>query len=46
MSARINRTLPDGRRVIFRPYKTVNGRRIWAWQVGKKAFMFVVKDER
>lgn len=34
----------DGYRLIFRPYITLrNGRRLYAWQVGLKAFPIWVK---
>jgi hypothetical protein len=31
-------------RVIYRPFITVKGRKIWARQYGLKAFRLVVKD--
>lgn len=33
---------PDGKRVIWRPYTTINGKRVWARQYGKRAFPILV----
>lgn len=36
--------IPAGYTVIFRPYITLrNGKKLWAWQVGKRAFPLIVK---
>ena len=36
----------EGYKLIFRPYITLrNGRRLYAWQKGKKAFAFWVACE-
>lgn len=35
-------SIPAGYTVICRPYITVKGKRIYAWQKGKKAFCFPV----
>ncbi len=32
--------------LIFRPFITVRGKRIYAWQRGKKVFAFWVKKEK
>lgn len=39
-----NFEIPPGMKVIFRPYITLkNGKRLWAYQVGKKAFPLLVR---
>jgi hypothetical protein len=36
--------IPAGYTLIFRPFITLkNGRKLWAWQCGKKAFPLLVK---
>lgn len=37
-----NPDIPPGMKEVFTPYITRNGRKIWAWQYGKKAFRFLV----
>ncbi|MGU9992879.1 hypothetical protein [Bordetella avium] len=38
-----NFPLPEGMKMIFRPYITLkNGQRLWAKQVGKRAFPLIV----
>jgi hypothetical protein len=37
--------LPDGYKLIFRPWTTKNGKRIYARQFGKRAFPMLVKVE-
>lgn len=37
--------IPAGYKVIFRPYITLrNGKKLWARQVGKRAFPLIVKS--
>ena len=36
--------LPDGKKYIFRAWKTVNGVRVYARDEGLKAFCFIVDD--
>jgi hypothetical protein len=37
--------VPPGYHLIFRPFITLkNGKKLWAWQCGKKAFPLVVKS--
>lgn len=39
-----NFPIPEGMKLIFRPYITLkNGQRLWARQVGKRAFPLLVK---
>jgi hypothetical protein len=41
---RFNFPVPAGMKLIFRPFITLkNGRKIWAWQRGKRAFPLLVK---
>lgn len=35
---------PHGKRVIWRPWITVNGQRIYARQFGKRAFPIIVDE--
>lgn len=36
--------VPVGYTLIFRPFITLkNGKKLWAWQCGKRAFPLVVK---
>lgn len=35
---------PEGKRYIFRPWITINGKIIYAWQYGIKAFPILVDD--
>ena len=35
---------PKGKRYIFRPYKTVNGKRVYAYEEGRKAFLMLVDE--
>lgn len=40
-----NFAIPAGMRLIFRPFITLkNGQKLWARQVGKRAFPLLVKD--
>jgi len=32
--------------VIYRPWITIKGRRVYAWQVGKKAFRLVIPRDK
>jgi hypothetical protein len=36
--------VPAGKRVIWRPWTTVNGKRIYARQYGKRAFPIIVDE--
>ncbi|MDA8261126.1 MAG: hypothetical protein M0Z99_36725 [Betaproteobacteria bacterium] len=41
---RFNVPVPAGMKLIFRPFITLkNGRKVWAWQRGKRAFPLLVK---
>lgn len=35
---------PQGKRYIFRPWTTINGKVVYAWQYGIKAFPILVDD--
>ena len=35
---------PEGKRYIFRPWTTINGKVVYAWQYGIKAFPILVDD--
>lgn len=35
---------PKGKRYIFRPWTTINGKVVYAWQYGIKAFPILVDD--
>lgn len=38
--------VPKGMKLIFRPFITINGQRVWAKQRGLKAFPLIVPDDR
>lgn len=35
---------PKGKRYIFRPWTTINGKVVYAWQYGIKAFPILIDD--
>lgn len=36
--------IPEGMKLIFRPFITLkNGQKLWAYQVGKRAFPLIVR---
>ena len=41
---RIMEPAPKGKRYIFRPYKTVDGKRVYAYEYGLKAFPMLVDE--
>ena len=36
--------IPPGKRLVFRPFITVKGKRIWASHYGKRAFPILIDE--